>query len=435
MLNQDTKMQRYTPAKLADQYYILDTTTSPAKVAVIDAMNGRQGDNMRAIPLAFVSDNTPVDLTATKITLKVLDHAGVVKVTDTVINAVDLSGGLIVFGLPATFYQNVGEVERAYFTLTKIDPVTNVEQVISTVNVTFTVLENGIDVSKQQSTIYISSLDRILHSTENIATTASQNTFTVPQSFSALTASTVSASSISSPTLSTMSQSTASVSDSVSSLALQTNSNKSSLNAVSSAVQTLSSSLKSLTASSSTSSTVSDSDDYVALSTSVSANSVTTSSVVARLDGLDTELASMPSSFVNVDDYNTLSESVANLATDNGALSLAQSALDKANSVSSVASSNAEDITSMSSAVTSISNIQLSDHDTSGVAVAGFKALLVANATMKMLSTAIQQGNLTGMSSSYSSVASSLYSLNALTVKSMLDTHHDFFNDLNNTYS
>lgn len=435
MLNQDNKMQRYTPSKLADQYYILDTTTSPNKVAQIDAMNGRQGDNMRAVPLAFVSDNTPVDLTSTKIVLKVLDHAGVVKVTDTVLNPVDLAGGLVVFGLPAAFYENVGEVERAYFTLSKTDPVTGVEQVISTVNVTFTVLENGIDVSKQQSTIYISALDRILNATENIATTASQNTFTVPQQFTNVTASTVSASSISSPTLSDMSKSTASVSKSVTSLASETNSNKSSIDAVSSAVQTLTSSIKSLTTSSSTSSTVSDSDDYVALSTSVSANSVTTSSVVSRLDGLDTELASMPSSFVKIDDFTTLSNTVATFATDNGALSLAQSAMDKANSVSSAASSNAEDITSMSSAITSISNIQLSDHDTSGVAVAGFKALLVANATMKMLSTAIQQGNLTGMSASYSSVATSLYSMNAVTMKSMLDTHHDFFNDLNNTYS
>lgn len=435
MLNQDTKMQRYVPNKLADQYYILDTTTSPTKVAVLDAANGRQGDNMRAIPLAFVSDSIPVDLTSTKITLKVLDHAGVVKVTNTVINPVDLTGGIIVFGLPARLYENVGEVERAYFTLSKTDPVSGVEQVISTVNVTFTVLEDGIDLSKQQSTIYISSLDRILNSTENIATTTSQNSFTVPQQFTNVTASTVSASSISSPTLSAMSKSTATVSKSVSSLASQTNSNNSSINAVSSAVQTLSSSLKSLTASSSASSVTSDSDDYVALSTSVSANSVTTSSVVARVDGLDTELASMPSSFVKIDDFTTLSNTVANLATDNGALSLAQSAMDKANNVSSACSSNAEDITSMSSVVTSISNVQSSDHDTSGVAIAGFKALLVANATMKMLSTAIQQGNLSGMSNSYTSVASSLSALNAVTMKSMLDTHHDFFNDLNNTYS
>lgn len=428
-------MQRYVPNKLADQYYILDTTTSPTKVAVLDAMNGRQGDNMRAIPLAFTSDGIPCDLTNTKITLKVLDHAGVVKVTDTVINAVDLQGGLVVFGLPATFYQNVGEVERAYFTLSKTDPVSNTEQVISTVNVTFTVLENGIDLSKQNSTIYISALDRILNATENIATTASQNTFTLPQQFSTLTASTVSASSISSPTLSSMSNDTESVSESVSSLASETNSTKSSVNAVSSAVQTLSSALKSLTTSSSASSATSSSDQYVALSTSISANSVTTSSVVARVDGLDTELASMPSSFVKIDDFNTLSNTVADLSTNNDALSLAQSAMDKANSVSSVASSNAEDITSMSSVATSISNVQQSDHDTSGVAVAGFKALLVANATMKMLSTAISQGSLAGMSASYSSVATSLYSLNAVTMKSMLDNRHDFFNDLNNTYS
>ena len=37
MLNQDPKMQRYTPKLVATTYYELDTTTLPNKTAVINA--------------------------------------------------------------------------------------------------------------------------------------------------------------------------------------------------------------------------------------------------------------------------------------------------------------------------------------------------------------------------------------------------------------
>lgn len=177
MDNYNTKIQHYKPEMVAKKYYKLDTTTDPNKTATIPALNGRQGDAMRAVNLAFVDDGEPHDLTDTQITLKVLDAAGVVKTSDKVINLVDASGGLVVFGVPAAVYQSPGEVQRAYFVL-KDKTLDGSQQVISTVNVDFNVLENGIDISQANSDIYISALDKVISSAGNVVTAGGDNHFT-----------------------------------------------------------------------------------------------------------------------------------------------------------------------------------------------------------------------------------------------------------------
>lgn len=177
MDNQNKQMVHYKPDLMANKYYILDTTIGYDHTADVEAMNGRQGDNMRSIPIAFTDDGQPHDLTDTKITLKVLDASGVVKVSDKIINLVDAKAGLVIFGVPDRVYESVGQVQRAYFTLEDklLDGST---QTISTVNVSFRVLENGIDITKAQSTIYISSLDRVIGGTEPIVTTSGNNHLT-----------------------------------------------------------------------------------------------------------------------------------------------------------------------------------------------------------------------------------------------------------------
>lgn len=177
MDNQNKNMIHYTPDKMAEKYYILDTTVGYDHTADVEALNGRQGDNMRSIPIAFTDDGQPHDLTDTKITLKVLDASGVVKVSDKIINLVDAKAGLVVFGVPNQIYEAVGQVQRAYFTLEDklLDGST---QTISTVNVSFRVLENGIDITKAKSTIYISALDRVVGSAGAVLTTIGDNHLT-----------------------------------------------------------------------------------------------------------------------------------------------------------------------------------------------------------------------------------------------------------------
>lgn len=143
------------------QYYVVDTTVDPSTTANIKALNGRQGDTMRRVAIAVVDDDQPHDLTNSKIELRGQDSAGVVKISDIVLNMVSPTGGLLIFGVPAAFYQHAGQYQHAYFVITDKDADGNTTST-STVNVNFTVLENGIEVSNVDSTIYISSVDRLL---------------------------------------------------------------------------------------------------------------------------------------------------------------------------------------------------------------------------------------------------------------------------------
>lgn len=154
-------LTKYEPDKQG-QYYILDTTIDQTQTATVDAMNGRQGDTMRRVPIAFVDDDQPHDLTNSTVELRAQDASGVVKISDMVLNWVSRTGGLIVFGIPAQFYKNAGEYQHAYFVISDKDDTGHTTST-STVNVDFYVDENGIEVSDVDTGIYISSVDRLLN--------------------------------------------------------------------------------------------------------------------------------------------------------------------------------------------------------------------------------------------------------------------------------
>lgn len=194
MDNQNAKIQHYTPDMVGKKYYQLDTTTSSTKTAIVPALNGRQGDDMRTVNIAFTDDGEPHDLTNSRISLRVLDAAGVVKVADKIINMVDAKGGLVVFGVPKEVYEYPGEVQRAYFVI-EDQAIDGSKQVVSTVNVDFEILENGIDISDAKSTIYISSLDKLLTQTGKVVTTDKDNSMTGSNSFTQINADNVAISS------------------------------------------------------------------------------------------------------------------------------------------------------------------------------------------------------------------------------------------------
>jgi len=148
------------------QYYVIDTTIDPSQTANIPAMNGRQGDTMRRVSLAIVDDDQPHDMTNSTIELRGQDASGVVKISDVVLNWVSREGGLLIFGIPAPFYKNVGQYQHAYFVISDKDSQGNTTST-STININFFVTENGIDVSDVDSTIYISSVDRMLQTAKD----------------------------------------------------------------------------------------------------------------------------------------------------------------------------------------------------------------------------------------------------------------------------
>lgn len=148
------------------QYYVIDTTIDPSQTANLKPANGRQGDTMRRVPLAIVDDDQSHDMTNSTIELRGQDASGVVKISDVVLNWVSREGGLLVFGIPAPFYANVGQYQHAYFVISDKDTQGNTTST-STINVNFYVAENGIDVSDVDSTIYISSIDRMLQTAKD----------------------------------------------------------------------------------------------------------------------------------------------------------------------------------------------------------------------------------------------------------------------------
>lgn len=361
------------------QYYVIDTTIDPTKTANIPAMNGRQGDTMRRVSLAIVDDDQPYDMTNSTIELRGQDASGVVKVSDVVLNWVSREGGLLIFGIPAPFYANVGQYQHAYFVISDKDSQGNTTST-STVNVNFYVAENGIDVSDVDSTIYISSVDRMLSQAKSrieavklagsnaealvqgyekliqsnaFPTATGDNNFTGSNSFADITVDSLNNKQLSdvsdavvtaqttanSASLQAVSNSVqiSNNSEAISSADVRLTSAETSIRSISSAVQTTDTKLASL---------VSSVDN---LDTSGSGNTDVTSSIAHvnnSLISLSTEVDTLSTSVSNIPDYSTSINAVS--ATASQALATANTAQQNNNNLSAVLSNVQDDVTNIS---------------------------------------------------------------------------------------
>lgn len=352
-------LQHYTPDKMADTYYILDTTIPPTRTADVDSMNGRQGDDMRAIPIAFTDSGQPHDLTNTSITLKVLDAEGVVKVSDKVIRMVDATGGLVLFGVPAKVYQSIGQVQRAYFVL-KDKTAEGDNQVISTVNVSFYVMENGIDLTQADNHTYVSKLDGLLDKTDSLVTMTGDNSFTGQNSFKS-----IHVDNLSNPTVDSLASATASVADGITSAAANVTATSSD---VSSQVTSLSENISGVTSS------------VNALSTTASANA-------SSLSSLSSVVADLPTSSAGNnygDMISSLQSTIADLSetVDDQGSSL-ETASTAASTASSVAAQAQQTATSASAQVYQVSMAA------SNASYAASSAAFVANEAQQSLNSLV----------------------------------------------
>lgn len=354
-------LQHYTPDKMADTYYILDTTIPPTRTADVDAMNGRQGDDMRSIPIAFTDNGQPHDLTNTSITLKVLDAEGVVKVSDKVIRMVDATGGLVLFGVPARVYQSIGQVQRAYFVL-KDKTAEGDNQVISTVNVSFYVMENGIDITKQDNTTYISKIDGLLGKTDSLVTMAGDNHFTGANSFKSIHVDALSA-----PAIDSLASATSSVSDGLSSASAS----------VSSLSTAVTSSVTSLT------------EILSGVSSNIASLETTASSNRAAVSSLSSVVADLPTSSAG----NNYSDTIANLQSTIADLSETVddqgSSLETASTAASTASSAA--FAAQQTANSASAQVYQVSMAASNASYAASSAAFVANEAQQSLNSLVTQ--------------------------------------------
>ncbi|RAM09856.1 hypothetical protein DPF85_05810 [Limosilactobacillus fermentum] len=137
-------------ATMQGKYVVLDTTVGSTRSVAVPQLSGHQGDAGRIIYLAIKDGTTPHNMDGQKLVLKAKDASGTPKVSDTM-TAIDSSaGGLVQFTVPAQFYQADGPYSTAYFELRS----TTTDTVISTINVSFEVLESATIMTTGQSEIY-----------------------------------------------------------------------------------------------------------------------------------------------------------------------------------------------------------------------------------------------------------------------------------------
>lgn len=132
------------------KYVVLDTTVGSTRSVIVPQLSGHQGDAGRIVYLAIKDGTTPHNMDGQKLVLKAKDASGTPKVSDTM-TAIDSSaGGLLQFTVPSQFYQADGPYSTAYFELRS----TSSDTVISTINVSFEVLESATIMTTGQSEVY-----------------------------------------------------------------------------------------------------------------------------------------------------------------------------------------------------------------------------------------------------------------------------------------
>lgn len=152
-------------------YCIVDTQVKRDTSVVVPELNGHQGDNQRVLKLAIKDGDYPHNLDGEYLALVGKDANGVPKASIKTQSVIKASAGYIEFTVPGSFYQATGEYPIAYFELRR----NGSDQVISTINVRFDVMESGIIMTTGQSDIYNDYVDtRISYYTKKIDSLFSQ---------------------------------------------------------------------------------------------------------------------------------------------------------------------------------------------------------------------------------------------------------------------
>lgn len=137
---------------------VLDTTMSSDKVTRIDEMNGHQGDNGRVVNFVMVGQHgRPYNMTSKTLDLVGVDSSGKTKISGNTMTMINPSLGTLDFTIPGTFYQRVGDYDRAYFRIKDSN-----SQVVSTINVMFSVMQGVGYLTQGDSEIYDGNVDNQL---------------------------------------------------------------------------------------------------------------------------------------------------------------------------------------------------------------------------------------------------------------------------------
>ena len=140
-------------------YTQVDTTFNGDVAVKIDELSGRQGDNMRPVYLQLVQTSggvtTPWNLSNRSVELGGKDYQGRVKLTNTA-TVTNAAKGMILLSVPGAFYQTVGDYQSAYLRIMQGSTV------VSTINVAFTVYQDGLAMTTGDSVTYIGQISQLV---------------------------------------------------------------------------------------------------------------------------------------------------------------------------------------------------------------------------------------------------------------------------------
>lgn len=137
------------------QFAKIDTDIKSTDSYLFDGLNGRQGDNGRRVYIQFLDRGFPHDLTGETVELQGKDSKGMTKTTQTMEHVYSAKAGTCSFLVPGAFYQAAGPYQNAYFVIRK----SGTDQAVSTIPVSFTVMENAVIMTSGELTPYLSQVD------------------------------------------------------------------------------------------------------------------------------------------------------------------------------------------------------------------------------------------------------------------------------------
>lgn len=137
------------------RFAVIDTDIKSTDSYLFDGLNGRQGDNGRRVYIQFKDNGFPHDLTGETVELQGKDAKGMTKTTESMEHVFSPKAGTCSFLVPGAFYQTAGPYQPAYFVIKK----TNTDQVVSTIPVSFSVMENAVFMTTGESVPYLASVD------------------------------------------------------------------------------------------------------------------------------------------------------------------------------------------------------------------------------------------------------------------------------------
>ncbi|OSP82585.1 hypothetical protein B9J75_03785 [Leuconostoc citreum] len=141
-------------AQKQGKFTIVNTNIDMTEVTVINAMNGRQGDNGRKVYIALKDGQVPHNLTGEDIFIAAKDAAGKIKRISGVAEWISRTAGLFAMLLPQDMYQAAGQMQEAYIAVTG-----DSGSIISSIPITFTVVENNIIFTANASKDFVDTVE------------------------------------------------------------------------------------------------------------------------------------------------------------------------------------------------------------------------------------------------------------------------------------